>query len=85
MSGNTATACDRLTGAAIACELFEVLRGQWLDRRQIRDALSLSHGCVERWTNEFVEQGSMLVERKRPARGNPAREFTLSAEWGGRA
>lgn len=78
------TSADRLTGPAIAAELFKVLRGQWLDRRQIRDALRLSPGCVERWTAEFAEQG-LLVERKRPARGHPASEFTLAPEWGGRA
>ncbi len=69
---------------ATACDLLKLLRCQWLDRRQIRDELRLSHGCVERWTAEFVEQG-LLVERERPARGNLAREFTLAPEWGGRA
>lgn len=68
---------------AVACELLKLLRGQWLDRRQIRDELRLSRGCVERWTAEFVEQG-LLVERKRPARGHPAR-FTVAPEWGGKA
>lgn len=67
-----------------ACDLLKLLRGQWLDRRQIRDELGLSPGCVERWTSELAQQG-LLVERKRPARGHPASEFTVSPEWGGRA
>jgi len=81
MSGNTA---PRSGSMAVACELLKLLRGQWLDRRQIRDELRLSRGCVERWTAEFVEQG-LLVERKRPARGHPASEFTVALEWGGKA
>lgn len=74
----------RLRAAAVGCELLKLLRSQWLDRRQIRDELRLSPGCVERWTAELSEQG-LLVERKRPARGHAAREFTLAAEWGGNA
>jgi hypothetical protein len=81
MSGNTA---PHSSSISVACELLKLLRGQWLDRRQIRDELRLSHGCVDRWTEEMAAQG-LLVERKRPARGQPAREFTLAPEWGGNA
>lgn len=81
MSGNTA---PRPSSMSVACDLLKLLRGQWLDRRQIRDELRLSHGCVERWTAELAEQG-LLVERKRPTRGYPAREFTLAPDWGGQA
>lgn len=80
MSGNTE---PRSSSISVACELLKLLRSQWLDRRQIRDELRLSPGCVERWTAEMAAQG-LLMERTR-SRGHAAREFTLAPEWGGAA
>lgn len=84
MSGNTAPACDRLTGAAIACELFKVLRMHWLDRAQITEQLGVSRRATDAWCEELLQHG-MLIERPRRSAGAPAREFTLAPEWGGRA
>lgn len=75
---------DRLTGPAIAAELFKVLRMHWLDRAQITEQLGVSRRTTDAWCDELLQHG-MLIERKRSSSGAWAREFTLSAEWGGNA
>jgi hypothetical protein len=84
MSGTTATAGDRLTGAAIACELFKVLRLHWLDREQIALQIGISRRVTDAWCEELLTHG-MLIERPRRSTGRAAREFTLAPEWGGQA
>lgn len=77
---------DRTPATEIVCELFKLLRGQWLDRAAIQRETGLSEGAVYRWVAEFTANG-MLIDRDAERRdgqiGHTPREYTLAPEWGG--
>lgn len=84
MSGNTA---PQRHPAATACELFKLLRGQWLDRGEISRQLPLAPKNVALWVAEMAAHG-VLIEREDPGhngRGFAPKQFTLAPEWGGKA
>lgn len=79
---------DPTPSAEIVCELFKLLRSQWLSRPAIQRATGLSEGTVHRWCAE-LEANGMFVKRlpDRPdgAIGQTPHEYTLAREWGGQA
>lgn len=71
-----------MTNPDIACELLKLLRGTWMDRKQIADWLGVKLPKASHWVDEWHRQG-MLDERDapKPARGHAPKEYTLSARW----
>jgi len=76
--GRTEQASDP---APTVCDLMKALRSEWLTVEGLVKSSGLSEQTTRKWVEELEAQG-FIVARK-PAGVRMAREFTLSAYWGG--
>lgn len=80
---------DGGTGApATMCELFKLLRNQWLSRHAIGEALGLHPNTVYRWFKQLRANGFVIEHEVNPTQsggGHPTVLFSLSPAWGGAA
>ena len=71
-----------MTNAQLSCELLKHLRGVWSTRRQLAVDLGVRVSKVSHWVEEWQRQGMLQVrEGKKPSRGHPPKEYTLSDWW----
>ena len=70
-----------MSAAVTVCDLMKALRSEWLTVDGLVKSSGLSEQTTRKWVEELEAQG-FIVARK-PAGRRVAREFTLSAYWGG--
>ena len=70
-----------MSAASAVCDLMKALRSDWETVHRLRKLTGFGDATVRKWLDELEAQG--FVVSREPRGHGVAREFTLSAYWGG--